>query len=95
MKMNRKERRKAKFQPTSNDIKQRIAEVIEFNESLKFKPLPRIDEFLKLNQQMKETGSAGKVFLSSWLNFFVAELKERIANKAVEVAEEKMKEGMK
>lgn len=94
MKLNRTQRRKAKFSPTPNELKQRIVEVVQFNDQLKFKPLDRIEEFLRLQKQLEETGKSDKFFLSNWLNFFVAQMKKRIADKAVEVAEAKMKEGV-
>lgn len=91
MKLSRDQRRKSKFSPTQNELKNRIVEVVEFNDQLKFKPLDNIEEFLKINKELEQTGRTSKLFLSSWLNFFVVQLKERIANKAVEVAGEKMK----
>jgi len=94
MKLNRTQRRKAKFLPTPNDLKQRIVEVVEFNGQMKFKPLDRIEEFLRLQKELEQTGKTDKFFLSNWLNFFVAQMKKRIADKAIEIAETKMKEGV-
>lgn len=94
MKLNRTQRRKAKYSPTQNELKQRIVEVVEFNDQLKFKPLEQIEEFLKFEKEFESVGKSSKLFLSNWLNFFVEQLKKRIADKAVEVATEKLKAGV-